>query len=293
MARPDKTWSAPDPTQGSTFRCALNGVQAALAGFSFTFRHSRIFAWVAAAVAFYVLIWVVVLWSAAAWDSDFAELLLWVRGPSWWESALWQITAALVYVLFWSLALLLAFAIALPLMAPMFTLLAEMVERSFYGDTVGSEGTPAALARELLNSLARSLLLSVTNVLGAAAIWGVGLLLGLIFPPLGTVFGVLVGGSWGALWFVFIGMTYVLENNRTSLSKQVRLLGRHRALLLGFGSVAQVMAWFPPAVPVIIVSATVLCCRLNRHGHVPMPLRDEREMNQQATEPATDNRLDR
>ena len=171
-------------------------------------------------------------------------------------------------------SLLLAFSIALPLMAPVFTLLAEMVERSFYGSVAGASGTPAELAKELINSLARSLLLSSLNVAGAALIWGLGLLLSLIFAPLGTVFSVLFGGGWAALWFVFIGMTYVLENNRTTLSMQVRLPGRHTALLLGFGAVAQFMAWLPPAVPVIIVSATVLCCRLNRHGHVPMPLRD-------------------
>ncbi len=274
---PDRLFSAPDPTLGSKPRCFLNGLQSAFAGVAFTFRHGRMLGWMAAAVALYLLIWVAVLWAAAAWDDDFAQTLLWVRGPSWWESALWQISRVLIYIVFWIIALLLAFSIALPLMAPMFTLLSEMVERSFYGDIAGATGTPAVLARELINSLARSLLLSTLNILGAATIWGIGLLLGLIFPPLGTVFGVAVGGGWSALWFVFIGMTYVLENNRTSLSQQVRLPGRHTALLLGFGTVAQVMAWLPPTVPMIIVSATVLCCRLNRHGHIPMPIRDEWE----------------
>jgi len=137
----------------------------------------------------------------------------------------------------------------------------------------------------LINSLARSALLSAINVAGTAAIWGVGLLLGLIFPPLGTVFSIIFGGGWAALWFVFIGMTYVLENNRTTLSRQVRLPGRHAPLLLGFGAMAQVMAWFPPAVPVIIVSATVLACRLNRHGHVSMPVRDAWSAERDAAPP--------
>lgn len=249
-------------------------MQAAFGGFGFAVRHGDVAAWVAGAVAWYLLIWVVVLWSAAAWDHDLAETLLWVRGPSWWESALWQAAKVLIYVVYWVLALVLAFTIALPLMAPVFTMISEVVERRFYGDAAHVSDSPRELLVELVNSGFRSLVLALVNVLGAAVIWGLGLLLGLIFAPLGTVFSLAVGGSWAAMWFAFMGMNWILENNRSALSQQFGLAGRQWPLMLGFGVVAQLLAWLPPTVPLIVVGSTVLCCRLNRHGRVALPLRD-------------------
>lgn len=271
---PDRAWQEADPAQGTPLRRAWQGMQAAFGGFGFAVRHGDVAAWVAGAVAWYLLIWIVVLWTAAAWDHDFAEALLWVRGPSWWESALWQAAQVLVYVVFWILALVLAFVVALPLMAPVFTLLAEVVERRFYGDVAHTAYSAAEMARELVNSLFRSLILALINVLGAAVIWAVGMALSLIFPPLGTIFAVVVGGAWAAMWFAFMGMNWLLENNRSALSHQFGLAGRQFPLMLGFGALAQVLAWLPPTVPLIVVGATVLCCRLNRHGHVALPLRD-------------------
>ena len=271
---PDRAWSEPDPVTGGRLRQVWGGVQAAFGGFGFAVRHGDVAAWVAGAVAWYLLIWVVVLWTAAAWDHDFAASVLWVRGPSWWESALWQVANVLVYLVFWVLALVLAFTIALPLMAPVFTMLSEVVERRFYGDAAHLPYNPGELLRELAFSGARSFVLAIINVAGAAMIWGVGLMLSLIFPPLGTIFSLLVGGSWAAMWFAFMGMNWILENNRSALSQQFSLAGRQLPLMLGFGAVAQLLAWLPPTVPLIVVGATLLCCRLNRHGHVALPLRD-------------------
>lgn len=275
--RPDRAYDLPDPTLGTGVQRFIAGVKCAFSGFAFTLRHGRVLAWCAGAVGLYLLLWGLILWLAAAWDQSFVTSLLWLRGPSWWESALWQMARFGLYLLFWIAAVLLAFVIALPLMAPVFTLLAEVVEQAFYGDAARLETSWAELAREMAVSLTRSAALSMFNLAGAAAIWAIGLAAGLVFPPLGTALGVVFGGGWAAMWLAIIGMSYVLENNRTPLAEQLRLPGRNLPLLLGFGTVAQVMAWLPLTVPLIVVSATVLCCRLGRHGHVGLSVRAQWE----------------
>ena len=110
--------------------------------------------------------------------------------------------------------------------------------------------------------------------------------MGLICPPLGTLVAVVVGGGWTALWFGMLGVSYALENNQVTLGTQMTILQQQAPLLLGFGIVAQFFAWLPLTVPLIVISATLLCCRLHRHGHCPLPTRDQ--WHQATTEETAD-----
>ena len=71
-------------------------------------------------------------------------------------------------------------------------------------------------------------------------------------------------------------MNFGLENHYVGLGKQLGLMTRYPSLLIGFGALGQFLAWIPPMAPVLVVSATILACRLHAHGHLELPLRPER-----------------
>ncbi|MCO4760273.1 MAG: EI24 domain-containing protein [Myxococcales bacterium] len=270
--KPDRATAWPDPNAGSAPRRFLAGAKAAFGGFGFVTRHPKVLIWCAAAFVLYVIVMSIVLAFAASWDERFVQALMWERGPAWWQSALYEMARAGLYVLWWIVALLASFTAALPLMAPLFAFLAEATETAFYGFP-SEEQTFAVLAREMIQGVIRSLMLVVLNVFAAGFIWLVGFGLGLIFPPLGTAVAIVIGGGWAALWYGLLGMNYTFENNQTSLAKQMQVPQRIAPLLLGYGTVAHLMSYFPPFVPFIVVSATVLVCRLETHGHAELSLR--------------------
>lgn len=271
--KPDLAMRWPDPNAGSVARRFLTGMQAAFAGFGLALRHTRVLLWCGAAFLLYGAVMSVVLYLAASWDERFVQAVMWERGPAWWQSALYEVARAAIYVVWWFVALLASFTAALPLMAPLFAFVAEASEIAFYG--YPAQETPlAVLLKEILQGVLRSIVLVLLNLLAASFIWLLGTLLGMIFPPLGTAVAIIVGGGWAALWYGVLGMNYTFENSHTSLGKQLAVPQRILPLLLGYGTVAHLMSYIPPLVPFIVVSATVLVCRLEVHGHAELTLRE-------------------
>lgn len=263
-----------DPAIGGALRRLFSGLAAALAGIGVAFSERRILRWTLLAVAIYCVIWVAVIVVAAAWDARFVEALLWTPDASWWQGLLHRIASVLLYIVFWLAVLVATWMVAMPIVSPIFAFVAEAAECAFLD--VPAPPTPALreLGVEAIRSVRRSLLLVGVNVAGAVCIWLVGVLSGLIFAPLGTAVGVVVGGGWACGWVALSSCSYVLENNRVSFADQMRLLRSMPTLMVGFGLVGQLLAILPFTAPFVVVSATVLICRLHRHGHCPLPVRD-------------------
>ncbi len=265
---------SPDPLAGTPLHQAWTGFRAAGAGFGFTLRHGDLLSVAALAMALYLAVWVAFLWLAATWDGVAVAAVMGPAPESWWAVALWHVGRVLLYAALWLASLVLAATVALPVLSPAFAWLAERVEQRWYGAQVPGQ-TWGAFAVETLRGIGRGLALLVIEVTGGVALWAVGMVLTLAFAPLGALFTIAVGGGWGALALGATMSGFALENNRVPLAAQLALLRRRTAVWLGFGFAAQWLVWVPLTVPFLVVSATMLVCRLHDHGHCRLPARDD------------------
>ena len=278
--------AAEDPLRGAAHVRLWTGLKAGLAGFGWVLRDRRLAAWTFVAVLAYVALWSAALYAAASWDDRLVAAIMWPRGTSWWESAAYEIVHAVAYVVFWVAVLVLTFVVALPAVSPLFAFVAEATENAYYADPIAHASSKLELLIELLKSVVRSLALVAVHVSGSAVIWGVSLLVGLLFPPAATAISIVIGGTWSALWIGVASASYVLENNRTPLGEQLKLVAEAPVLLLGFGAVAQVLTWLPLTAPIAVVSSTILLCQLNENGRCGLPLRDAHQRKASASPPA-------
>ncbi|GEM_PF-3448527 len=262
-----------DPTGKNPAAGFWSGVKAAFGGFGLVRKDGRVLRWTLLATAVYLVLWAIALYLVARYDDRVVNELLWPRGPAWWESTLWEIARGLLYLVFWLAALLVTFVIALPVISPLFAFVSEAAETAYFGTEVSHRSNPAELAIELVRGVVRSAGLAITHVAGSGAIWLIGTAIGLFLPPVGTAITVVVGGAWSALWIAMTGVSWPMENNRTPLPRQLRVLPENFPVLLGFGLIAQVLAWIPFTAPITVVSGTLLACRLHRAGRLELPLR--------------------
>ena len=263
----------PDPLAGGATGQLWTGVKAAFAGFSWIRRDRHVAMWTAGAIVVYLGLWVGAMMLAAQWDDRLIGMALWPRGPAWWQSALYEVARFFLYALFWLSAVLLTFVLALPAVSPLFAFVAESAEDAYFGVRVAHASTIRELIVELLKSVGRSLLLVAIHLAGSATIWLLGFGFGLLFPPAASVVSFVLGGAWSAMWIALATMSWVLENNRAPLAQQLRMVADQPALMLGFGVVSQPLTWVPLTAPIVVVSSTVLVCRLYEHGHCDLPLR--------------------
>lgn len=269
---PDRLASAPDPlASGRSGRLWL-GVRAAFAGLGFALRHRRVLLHALLAVVVYVAVWAVVVWQAAAHSDAVILPLLGPKGAQWWQAVGWDALYILALIAWWLGALILAFVVATPLMAPFFSLLAEAAEVAFYGTPPRSIDLKTRI-REMTAAVGRAAVLATVQIVGALLIWAVCAAIGLIFPPAGAFLGAVLGGLWSSLWYAMLAVSHALENHHVPLGVQLNLPSRMGSLLLGTGLVGQLLAWFPPAIPFVVVGASVLVFRLEQHGHVGLSLR--------------------
>ncbi len=269
---PDALASASDPLAGHAIARFGEGARTVLRSLSFVARHPTVARWLGLCMVAYTVIWGLVMWEAASWQGRVVEALLGAKGASWWEATLWEIGRALTLLAWWLFAILSVFAIAGPLLSPLFGMLAEACEIAFYG-TEPRSITMEQRLREMAHGVLRALGLSSIQLAGSLFFAGAGFLVGMVFPPAGTVVGSVFGGAWAALWFAMIAMSHALENHYVGILAQLELGRRSVALALGFGTIGQFLAWVPFAAPVLVVSGSLLVFRLERHGHVALPLR--------------------
>jgi uncharacterized protein involved in cysteine biosynthesis len=246
----------------------LHGALAALQGFGFAFRHRNLWLLCLAAMLAYALVWLAALALATHLTGPFVHAHLAQPGPASWQQALWQLERAGIYLLAWLLAAALALVLALPLLSPLFSWLAARTERHYFGHD--GEPLPGNALVEPVRALGRAVALSAIQLGGAILLWLTGIALGLIAPPVGSAFALLIGGGWNALWLTAVFIGFALDEHATPLSQQIKLLRQHAATWLGFGLVASVLAWLPPAVPFLVVSGSLLVCRLQAHGHLEL-----------------------
>lgn len=278
--------SPQSPLRGGLHTQVWTGFKAALAGFGWVLRDRRVAIWTLVAVVAYVALWSASLYAAASWDDRTVAAIMWPRGTSWWASAAYEIAQTALYVVYWFSVLVLTFVVALPAVSPLFAFVAEATENAFFTDSIAHASSKTELTIELLKSVARSLVLVTIHLAGATAIWFASLLVGLLFPPAATLISIVIGGTWSALWIGMASVSYVLENNRTPLGHQLRLIADMPAVLLGFGMVAQILTWLPLTAPIAVVSATILVCEINQNDHCDLPLRDTHERKVRSKHPA-------
>lgn len=272
----DRLAAARDPVEGHALARAAEGARTVFRSLSFVARHPRVGRWLLLCMAAYTAVWVAVMWEAAAWQARFLDAVLGVKGTAWWQAALWEIGRALALLGWWLFAIVSVFAIAGPLLSPLFGMLAEAVETAFYGSEPAPLPWPQRL-REMAHGVGRAAILGGLQIGGSLLIAGAGFVAGLIFPPLGTLIGTVLGGGWSALWFAMIAMSHTLENHYVGVGRQLALAPRFTATLLGFGLAGQLFAWLPFAAPVLVVAGALLTCRLQTHGHIELPLRKQQQ----------------
>ncbi len=261
-----------DPLRGGPLRKVWAGATAALYGPIFALRHPHVALHTVLTMALYFAVWGVLVWQFARYQSSALDALLPAKGAALWQVALWNALLGVAVLVYWLLALLLTFVLANPLVAPALGLLAERVEDA----ALGGQARPLPLRTRLgamASGVARAAALAALQIGGGLAIWALSLLLSWLLPPLGAAVALFAGGAWSALWLATTLVGYAMENHHIGLWRQIRLLRGALPLMIGFGACAQLFAWLPLAVPILVVSATLLAVRLHRHGHLGLPLR--------------------
>lgn len=162
----------------------------------------------------------------------------------------------LAEVVIFLLALLLGYFIYLPLARVLLAPFSEALSRKAHAISTG-ETTRSGLGwgRAMLEGL-KVALLSLSVALMA-------LVLGIIFPPIGTPLGIVVA--------VFVcGLDFLdmpLSARGMRLGKKLRVIGRNKSLALGFGAAGYLMLLIPGvnllSLPVGVIGATLLADQLD------------------------------
>jgi len=198
-----------------------------------------------------------ILFAGALWfgASEFSTFIDWLL-PQWLDWALVRVVLWLVFALGAALVLFYAFTLVANLVAAPFNgLLAERVERHLRGAR-GAEGTERGLVAEAGASFGAEVRKMIY-----LALWSIPLL-ALFFVPLVNLLA-------PALWFAFGAWMMALEyadcplgNHGVVFGEGRRLVGRRRALALGFGSAVMIITAIPilnlMAMPVAVAGATAL-----------------------------------
>jgi hypothetical protein len=263
-----------DPGEGSALRRFMAGLTAVAHGYGFALRHTDVLLLCGAAVVCYGAVWLTAIALAIHFDGLVVDALVSSLGNAAWQRALTQFSRALAYLAFWLAALTSAVAVAMPACAPVFSLLADRTERRWYAGCATPAQSWRAIAREMMAGVGRALLLAAIQLVGSVTLWLPGLALGFALPPLGSLYAAVVVGGWNALWYTMAATGFVLENNHTRARDQMTAVRSNWAIFIGFGAVAQWLAWLPPNVPFLVVGATLLTCRLRDHGRCRLPARD-------------------
>ncbi len=262
-----------DPLRGGALQQVWTGAVAALQGPVFALRHPPVALHTLSTMALYFAVWGLLVWQFARYQSATLDALMPAKGAALWQTALWNALLGFALLIYWLVALLLTFVLANPLVAPALGFLAERVEET----ALGGQARPLPLRarlRAIASALARATALAALQIGGGLAIWAISVLLSWLVPPLGVGVAMLAGGAWSALWLATTLVGYAMENHHIGLLRQFRLLRGAVPLMIGFGACAQLFAWLPLAVPILVVSATLLAVRLHRYGHLALPLRD-------------------
>jgi uncharacterized protein involved in cysteine biosynthesis len=253
------------------FAAGFRGAHAALQGFGFARSHQDVRRACLAAVALYLLVWLAIMALAAHFDAQVAARLLGDPAPGGWQRALWYVMDVGFYLLWWLMALLLAVTLALPVLTPLCTIVANRTEQRYFG----AEARPMAhgLLTELVRGLGRAVLLGSLQLGGTLLLWVAGMALGAGVPLVGAPLAFGLGAVWNALWLAVVLAGFTLDEHDTPWRQQLAMVRRNMAVWLGFGLVANMLAWLPFTMPYLVVAATLQLCRLHESGRVVLQRR--------------------
>lgn len=188
-------------------------------------------------------------------------LLLLALGCAWiigqlFSSSLGDSWRLPVQAVFFLVALLLGYFVYLPLARIALAPFSEALSRKAHTISTGDSYRPGAgWGRAIIEGM-KLVLLQILVVAAALA-------LGLIFPPVGMPLGILMGIFICGLDFLDVP----LSAHGMPLRKKLGLIGRHKALALGFGTASYLMLLIPGvnllSLPVGVIGATLLIDQLD------------------------------
>ncbi len=249
----------------------FQGTRAALQGFLFARQHPDVRRACLAAVALYLLVWLAIMALAAHFDGPVATALLGQPAPGGWQRALWYVLDVGFYLLWWLMALVLAVTLALPVLTPLCTIVATRTEQHYFA----SQPRPPAhgLLTELARGTGRAVVLSGLQLGGTLVLWLLGMAVGAWLPLVGAPIAFALAACWNAHWLAVVLVGFSLDEHDTPWRQQLAMVRRDLPLWLGFGMVANVLAWLPFTMPYLVVAATLQLCRLHESGRLQLQRR--------------------
>jgi len=151
---------------------------------------------------------------------------------------------------------------------PFYDLLSARAEELLLGRSVEQPMTVLTVAAGIF----REALATVVRL----TLWAPGavLLFALSFTPAAVVSAPL-SFAWAALFASWEYLSRSFSRHATGPGERMRVLGSHKALLLGFGSAAVVLSLVPFTAPFLVVGATRAFLALAARGQVPSRLEEK------------------
>ncbi|HEY1099256.1 MAG TPA: EI24 domain-containing protein, partial [Myxococcota bacterium] len=151
---------------------------------------------------------------------------------------------------------------------PFFDAISERTEALHTGVDVGPPFSLAGMLRGIGRELVATVLRLAVYAAVAIPLWLVSFTpAALVATPLALVW------TWLFLSWEFVSRAFVRHAH--GVGQRFRVLFAHKAVFVGFGGVAWLMAFVPFTTPLLVAGATRLYLSLAVHGHVPSTLTDE------------------
>lgn len=196
----------------------------------------------------FVSIWVYGLFDVTpAGDED-----LWQTVKNWLANASKYTTMGVLYILLYYFYLKVNKYVVLILMSPIMALLSEKTEEVLTGNSYPFEWG------QFLKDIWRGVLIALRNMFIEFGIiigvWLLGLMLGLVFPPIMLIYTPLSAVFLfvvGAYFYGFSTMDYTNERRRLNVSQSVDFIRKHRGLAISNGAIFTFWLFIPILGPII------------------------------------------
>lgn len=263
----------PDPTGGGVVARFLHGVRMGLGGLTLVGADGTLFLLSIVPMLVHVALFVacvvlgakfvvdpLVSWLTPAAASA-ADAALVVAGKAVWSAAV----VVLVWIVVGAMAIVGAVVGASVLCDPFYDAISERTEALFVGRDLGAPFSVGGVIRGIGRELSVTVLRISVYAAVAIPLWL------LSFTPAG-VLAAPASLVWTWLFFAFEFLARSMTRHAPSPLSRMRIVWSHKALLVGFGSVAWLLSLLPLTAPLLVVSATRLYVSLAVAGKVPSTL---------------------
>jgi CysZ protein len=232
-------------------------------GAGFLIRRPNLWPWMIVPVVLLTIGLVAAAW-VAWWLAPVLIGGIWPR-PTGGAYNLWRALVIVLGFLVFGVAAIVAWALSTVLATPFYDQMAERVEREVLGLPESPFDWRVALG-DAWQSIVHTLLATALYVAISAVLFLLGLVpvVGSVLAPIGEI----------VLTTTFLARELLdmpLARRRVSFGAKLRYLWRHFALFEGLGASSALLLWIPllnfVSMPIAVVGATLLYCRLHREGH--------------------------